>query len=247
MISQAEQHGRYIFAIVSDTGISHSINHIHNQDSVNFCIIDSDFVLAVSDGVGSCTKAARGSRAAVSAGELVFRTIKQENNLLGLSEIARYVISEWNAQLSNENVNECCATLKSVFKIGNKMQLLSVGDGMLVITSGTRKKCAPIENDLFANQTNCLHAHVLTTDFWLSEFYIDEDIPFAVFMCTDGVANVIQEGREIELVKEIENEIAASELQGELESLLRGASKYCPDDRTVGVVKYECSNARSKW
>mgnify|MGYP000720185046 FL=1 len=49
----------------------------------------------------------------------------------------------------------------------------------------------------------------------------------------------------MDLIKEIETQITASELQSELETLLVDISDYSSDDRTVGVVKYERTNAKS--
>ena len=48
-----------------------------------------------------------------------------------------------------------------------------------------------------------------------------------------------------DLIKDIEIQITASELQSELEALLVDISEYSSDDRTVGVVKYERKNAES--
>lgn len=72
MTSYKVQHGDCTFVAVSDTGIHHQVNHIPNQDAVDYVVLEDDFVLAVSDGVGSCKKADVGSKAAVSAAKTVF-------------------------------------------------------------------------------------------------------------------------------------------------------------------------------
>ena len=107
------------------------------------------------------------------------------------------------------------------------------------------KCCAPSENTLFTNQTQCLNSSIKEDDFWTSVFKLDIYVPYVVFACSDGVSNGIQEGREMDLIKEIETQITASELQSELETLLVDISDYSSDDRTVGVVKYERTNAKS--
>ena len=66
-----------------------------------------------------------------------------------------------------------------------------------------------------------------------------------VFACTDGVSNGIQEGREMDLVRNIETEIPGDQLRKELENLVEELSDYSSDDKTVGVVKYERTNAES--
>ena len=90
----------------------------------------------------------------------------------------------------------------------------------------------------------CLNAGIHVEDFWTSEFRLDTYVPYVVFACTDGVANGIQEGKELELVSEIETKTSDDELQHELESLLIDISEFSSDDRTVGVVKYERKNAK---
>jgi serine/threonine protein phosphatase PrpC len=245
MISRKEQHGDCTFVIVSDAGVNHRKNNIPNQDAVDFIVKDDDFALAVSDGVGSCIKAETGSKTAISAIENVFAVIKEKGLQIDLSAIANQIVRVWNELLAGERPDDCCATLKAAMKLGNKLLLFSVGDGLLAVTSGGMKICSPIKNDLFTNQTMCLNAAVKATDFWTSEFNLDTYVPYVVFACSDGVANGIQEGREMELVSEIETGTPEAELQNELETLLVDLSEYSSDDRTVGVVKYERKNAKS--
>ena len=83
------------------------------------------------------------------------------------------------------------------------------------------------------------------SDFWTSVFSLDLSIPYVVFACTDGVSNGIQEGREMDLVRNIETEIPGDQLRKELENLVEELSDYSSDDKTVGVVKYERTNAES--
>ena len=85
------------------------------------------------------------------------------------------------------------------------------------------------------------------SDFWTSVFSLDLSIPYVVFACTDGVSNGIQEGREMDLVRNIETEIPGDQLRKELEDLVEELSDYSSDDKTVGVVKYERTNAKSDW
>ena len=244
MISRAEQHGDCTFAVVSDTGISHRIHNIVNQDAVDYIVIGDDFALAVSDGVGSCQRAEIGSNAAVSAIKSVFNSLMNKAVQNEPSRIADCIITEWHRLLGEENPDDCCATLKAAIKIGNRLLLFSIGDGILAVSSAGMRVCAPLENNLFTNQTKCLNEMVKSEDIWLSIFNLDLHVPYVVFACTDGVANGILEGCEMELVEEIENELDATELQSELENLLIDIAEYSSDDRTVGVVKYERKNAK---
>lgn len=245
MISKKENHGECTFVVVSDIGVSHRINGVPNQDAADFVSINEDFALAVSDGVGSCKKAEIGSVAAVEAVKRVFLSQQGKSLPPALTEITSQIIDEWKLLLADTNPDDCCATLKAAMKFGDKLLLLSVGDGLLAVLSSGMKCCAPTDNTLFTNQTRCLDSSIMKDDFWTSVFKLDIYVPYVVFACSDGVSNGIQEGREMDLIKEIETQITASELQSELETLLVDISDYSSDDRTVGVVKYERTNAKS--
>lgn len=54
MISKEENHADCTFVVVSDTGVSHRVKGVPNQDAADYVSINGDFALAVSDGVGSC-------------------------------------------------------------------------------------------------------------------------------------------------------------------------------------------------
>lgn len=245
MISKKENHGECTFVVVSDIGVSHRINGVLNQDAADYVSINGNFALAVSDGVGSCKKAELGSAAAVEAIKRVFLSLQGQPFPSVLTKITRLIVDEWRSLLAGANPDDCCATLKAAMKLGDKLLLISIGDGLLAVSSSGMKCCAPSENTLFTNQTQCLNSSIKEDDFWTSVFKLDIYVPYVVFACSDGVSNGIQEGREMDLIKEIETQITASELQSELETLLVDIADYSSDDRTVGVVKYERTNAKS--
>lgn len=247
MISKKEKHADCTFVVVSDIGVSHRINGVPNQDAADYVSINEDFALVVSDGVGSCKKAEIGSAAAVEAVKRVFLSLQGKLLPSVLTEITSRIIDEWKFLLAEANPDDCCATLKAAMKLGDKLLLISVGDGLLAVSSSGITCCVPTDNTLFTNQTQCLNSSIKEADFGTSVFKLDIYIPYVVFACSDGVSNGIQEGREMDLIKEIEIQITASELQSELEALLVDISEYSSDDRTVGVVKYEGKNAESNW
>lgn len=244
MISKEEQRGDLHVVIVTDTGVSHRLSNRPNQDAVLYSFMEEDFVLAVSDGVGSCPKAEIGSKAAVAAASNVFKAIK--SNACNLEDIQVDFIAEWKQLLSDELLDDCCATLKVAMKFGNKLILMSLGDGMLVVTSNGFKVGSPSDGMLFANQTRCLSSFVKPKDIWIKEIHLDVHIPYVVFMCTDGIANGIKDGSEYELVREIEENTPSEKLKEELELLVVDISDFSSDDRTLGVVKYEWGNAEPK-
>ncbi len=245
MISKAERHGDYAFAVVSDTGINHRLDDKPNQDAIDFRVSGDDFAMAVSDGVGSCANAELGAQAAVSAVMRAFEFVRSADLRPNVSNIAGFIVNTWKELLKNEKLDDCCATLKAVIKYGNKLLLFSIGDGFLIVTSGGLNCQAPQDNDVFINQTTCLSANVKPSDFWVSRFDLDTYMPYAILVCSDGVANGIQTGHEIEMVAEIEAGISKDDLLSELKGLVADLAEYGGDDRTVGVVKYERTNAES--
>ena len=244
MISKEEQRGDLYAVIVTDTGISHRLSNKPNQDAVLYSFLEEDFMLAVSDGVGSCSKAEIGSKAAVASASKVFETVR--SNACNLADIPVELIAEWKKLLSDEFLDDCCATLKIAMKLGDQLILISLGDGMLIMTSNGFKVGSPSDEMLFANQTRCLSSFVKPENIWIKEIHLDLHVPYVVFMCTDGIANVLKDGSEYELVREIEENTPSEKLKEELELLVVDISDFSSDDRTLGVVKYEWENAEPK-
>ncbi|MGI6365909.1 MAG: protein phosphatase 2C domain-containing protein [Bacillota bacterium] len=244
MTSYEDQHGDFRFFAVSDIGINHRLKNLPNQDSVLFHYSREDFMLAVSDGVGSCVHAALGSEYATEAVKSVFLELLSETLRVEPLEIVNRLIWHWRQMIGDGTPDEFCATLKAAIKINRKLFMISIGDGILAMTSKGMYVISPSEEAYFANQTNCLNGMVTAADFWVKECMLDYNIPFVVFACTDGIANNIQEGREIDLVREIESHSNPQELKTELEMLIVDISEYSSDDRTIGVVRYERENAK---
>ena len=239
MISREEHANGLTIVTLSDIGSAHRALLMPNQDSADFVIDGEDFVLAVSDGVGSCPKAKLGSKAAVASCIHVFASVKDKLLGVGSEAVADAIISEWRVLLAHEDLDDCCATLKAMFKIGQEIKVVSVGDGFIAISSAGRELVSPPEEKVFSNETNCLCSKTRPCNLWIGGFNLDVRTPYAAFCCTDGVANGIVAGQEADLVKEIEKRTSADMLKKELEGMLEEISAYCADDKTVGVVKYE--------
>ena len=127
MISNEEnKDGLYVLSI-SDTGVSHRIAGKPNQDSIAFVVEGQDFVIAVSDGVGSCKHAEMGSRFAVDAVIKLFteNVYKGRNAVEDLPEL---IIDEWLSAIEENNPDDYCATLKAAIKRGNQIMMISIGD-----------------------------------------------------------------------------------------------------------------------
>ena len=245
MIFQQKHLGDILAVTVSDTGISHRLANKQNQDAVACEIDGEDFLLAVSDGVGSCDCAELGSKMAVQAAVNAFKEIKKGQLPCNKNQIVTFVISNWFVLLGNVAPDRCCSTLKIAIKIGDSILLISIGDGLLAIYSDGISLIAPIEETAFANHTTCLNADVREEDFWIGQFQLDLHVPYVVFSCTDGVSNNIQAGCEMQLLKEIEDNTNFENLKEELETFITKIADYSSDDRTVGVIKYEWKNEKS--
>lgn len=245
MTSSEERCGELTLVTASDIGIGHLQNNVVNQDAVLCVACDEDFVLAVSDGVGSCIKSDEGSKLAVAVAQKCFEEIRVGALSFEAQEIVRFLLKHWRCSLDPEHINDYCATLKTAIKINNRIILISIGDGFIAITSRGLSLISPSEELEFINQTTCLRDQVSAEDFWTGEFMLDTYVPYVVFACTDGVANGIQERRELELLQEIEETIPARELKREIESLIEDLSDYSADDRTIGVIKYEHKHEKS--
>ena len=170
MTSNEEIRDNLIFVTVSDIGSNHRVLCIPNQDAVAYGVDNEDFMIAVSDGVGSCKKAERGSQYAVDVCRVVFENIKTCALHFDDSKILEAIISGWRSAIRNENIDDFCATLKVVFKIGNIMKLISLGDGIVAATSNGMSIIAPSVETAFTNETKCLCSITSPEDFWIRDF-----------------------------------------------------------------------------
>lgn len=234
-----ERYDSLIFVTASDIGSNHEKLGQPNQDAVAYCYTGGDFVLSVSDGVGSCKKAELGSRFAVDSCLKLFEEIKNGFVPFETDIITGKLIELWRSSIVDGNIDDYCATLKAVFKVVNQVKVLSIGDGFVAISSDGIYLISPTEETHFTNETNCLNAQSSESDFWTADFHLDIFKPYVIFCCTDGIANGILPGKEINLVQEIEKDMCANELRHALEDFLSDISNYCFDDKTVGVVKYD--------
>lgn len=242
MITKEARHGELTFVTVSDIGANHRTLCLPNQDAAGFACIGGDFVMAVSDGVGSCKMAEAGAKYVVDSAIRLFSEMRAGALPLDHSEMAKRLIAFWRASVGEGPVDDYCATVKSVIKIGRTATLISLGDGMAAITSNGFSLASPPEEAAFTNETSCMSSFLSPERIWIGDFNLDTYVPYAVFCCTDGVANSLVPGKELELVREIEENTGMEELKLELERLIEEIGGYSFDDKTVGAVKYEGKN-----
>jgi len=242
MITHEEQSKNISVITISEIGANHRIMLQPNQDSVSYRISGEDFVLAVSDGVGSCCNADVGSSAAVNTCVDAFTFFGNNPRAIDDTVLAQFIVDTWKNKLENLSIDDCCTTLKAVIKFGSTLKLISIGDGFIAVSSDGIRMLSPEESTAFCNETNCLCSKTRGEEIWIANFRLDTYKPYAVVCCTDGIANGLVAGTELSLVEEIEKNIAAKCLRSELEDLVVDISNYCFDDKTIGVVKYERKN-----
>lgn len=238
MIVQESKRANLTFVTLSDVGTAHQAFNQPNQDSADFREADGDFVLAVSDGVGSCKYADRGSKAVIDSCISTFNTLKTCSLCFDSRQVAQNIWTEWQSILAGENLDDCCATVKAAFKYGNSILLVSVGDGFCVFSSESRQIATESFETTFLNETDCLNSTFSPEYFCCKEIPL-EGKPYVVACCTDGFSNGIEADKELEFVKELESGVSASELRTELESFVNAISKASFDDKSIGVAKYE--------
>ena len=239
MITKEDHRGDLVFVTVSDIGSSHRILCMPNQDSTAFNCDGEDYVIAVSDGVGSCKHADQGSCFATDVCLKLFDLIKALELPFESKTISAALISQWQERIADNQFDEYCATIKAVFKLGNRVKIVSLGDGIAALSSDGIHIISPSEEVIFSNETKCLSSQVSPDSIWIGDYRLDTQKPYVIFCCTDGVANGIVQGQILNLIDEIEKGTDSNDLRSELESLVTEIGNYCFDDKTVGVVKYE--------
>lgn len=238
MILNSKITGKYSCVSLTEIGVSHKEMGIPNQDAICMEIENDNFVMAVSDGVGSCKKSEIGSEKAVSICLEIFKEINTGSFDFDGRVIVQEIVTRWKKSFDG-NCREYCATLKGIMKLGRKAILFSIGDGFVAITSEGMKMISPSEAGVFTNETKCLDGIVSADDFWCGQFDIDTNMSYVALACTDGVANGITPGEELSFVQEIEQNVSIQDLETELKEFLMDVSQYSFDDKTLGVVKYE--------
>ena len=230
------ENGRII--TITDIGSNNRAMFLPNQDSCGYRIMDNDYCIAVADGVGSCKYADVGAQKAVDICLDLFTEIKNRQIPFSKKTIIDCVIFRWKEAFGEEAENYC-STLKTIIKIENEMLLVSIGDGVLAVSSDGVNVIAPVESVDFVNETYCLSNSVKECDFWSNTFSLDLHKPYAALCCTDGIANGLIQGSQIDVITSIEKEICIDDLKSELENFVTDIAKYSFDDKTIGVVKYE--------
>mgnify|MGYP000970312122 CR=1 FL=1 len=237
MMTRQEQTNGLSFLGLSQEGESHRKSGKPNQDAVEFFTLEGAFLVAVSDGLGSCALSHIGSQSAMIICKQVLLEILDERLPFAPESISRRLAELWTDQFSKVVSKEYSTTLKAVFGYRNELVTISIGDGLLVVLSGDEVLTALDIGNGFVNETVCLSHGMKPKTFWSGK--IAKRNGLLVFLSTDGISSGITEGREVEFVKQIAGMKRVGKLKNSLERMLTEISKYNADDKTVGIVRFE--------
>jgi len=237
MTVRQEEGGKFNFLGITVKGEAHLKTDKPNQDAVGFNSLGESFVIAVSDGLGSCTHSQIGAQKAVSLCNDIFLEIIDEQTCFKPETITKRLTALWNQSFPEAVAWEYSATLKAVFLKNNELIAISAGDGLLLISIDNTVHILGNEEGDFINETACLSYGADAGIFKITRM---EKVKRAfVFICTDGVSNTICEGRECKLFEEMVSMENIRELRTEIEKMLVEMSAYNSDDKTIGFLKYE--------
>jgi serine/threonine protein phosphatase PrpC len=235
MIVKQVQTDRFSYLGISQVGESHVERIKQNQDAFEFFVLNDSFVIAVSDGLGSCEQSHIGSQTAVLICSFILLEISDDRLDFNPESLTQRFTVLWTGAFPPNMSCTYSSTLKAVFVKGNELIAISIGDGLLVVLSGEEMILAPTAEGNFINETDCLSYAMRPDVFWTRS--IPKKDNTVIFLSTDGVSNGILQGRESEMVREIAVMKDVSRLRHEIENMLNEMSKYNSDDKTVGVVK----------
>ena len=214
-----------------------------NQDSFLIATHLWGDVVVVSDGVGSCANAERGSDAACQAvvciAEKWLETADNAESLLsGIQD-------DWMARILPLDPDECSATCLFAVCPANRqtMTLGMLGDGMIAVLKkdGSYVELYEEKDDFFSNQTNALTKGTQIGQ-WQTTSLVQEEC-CAVLLCTDGIADDLLPSMRKDFVrhiylngKECDDKTVSDELHKMLENW--PVPKHSDDKTLVCLCKY---------
>lgn len=200
-------------------------------------------VVAVSDGLGSCSHSDVGARAAckavVEAASFHFR-----HSISDLTSMPALVQALWGLMLSGHSPAECSATCLFVVAMrGSGVVLAQLGDGLIAACreDETVDLLVPDKSETFANLTVGLASHDAGTSWRLVS--APENHYWAFVLCTDGIADDL----DPRMVKEFAWEVASQYEHSPRKSRGHAARRWLrawpvpgySDDKTIACIYRE--------
>lgn len=211
--------------------------HAKNQD--RFCstlLPGAVSLLAVSDGLGSCSWSEIGASALIQAAVKVLSGRKNITNLLEWQHCLQDIHHHWLSILEKAKykVVDCCCTALLCVVMPGKLYCARLGDGMIgLVVDQKVHTMYDAKDDCFANETYCLHQ-----EYQPDEWDVQE-IPFTQFSgalaCTDGIS--IAAGKYESFTKDFMREYESKQVeQIQLEMKDWVSHWRSNDDKTIGFI-----------
>ena len=174
-----------------------------NQDAWMARCLDGGAVLAVSDGIGSCSHAEVGSRAACRA---VLEAIKGRfgRDAVSFEGLPAEIHRRWEVHLGALDPSDCSATCLFAATHSEAGTILAqLGDGFIagISEDGTVDLLTPDKSETFANVTVGL-ASRNAIDCWQVTLVKDREYS-ALVACTDGIADDIESSLSNQFIQTI--------------------------------------------
>lgn len=170
-------------------GPSHIAKGLPNQDAWAVFHYAWGDGIVVSDGVGSKPFSNFGSQAACFSVELAARTCCVNGRMESSSSLFSSLQANWLRLIAPLEPRDCAATCLFVLRIEGAIHLGMLGDGLaaVVMRDGAVVSLSENKTPGFSNITTALSSNVSAKDWqYLS---LQEDLCMGIFLCTDGVAD----------------------------------------------------------
>ena len=211
--------------------------HAKNQDSFYSGMIGNTGLIAVSDGLGSCSHSEIGSKALVQSARAIL--LGRQGKIADQQDFTGYireVYERWQVRLEIEKqqINDCCCTCLLCLIASDEVYIARLGDGMVgLMLDGQPHIFVDKKANGFSNETKCLGSKFNLED-WEIKALAYESFAGAL-ACTDGV-NVAPAKRKA-FVADLVREYAAqgvTKIQEELQQGLRHWKSN--DDKTLAFI-----------
>ena len=234
MTVRDEQSGEVLFSGFSEKGSLHILNKLPNQDAIDFLKINDCFFMAVSDGLGSCKNSQTGAQAAMLVCRRILLLLANGELDFNAEAIIDKIRFLWKSYIDDKELKDYSCTLKTLFFKSDRAIVISVGDGMgLISVDGRLIKINSRQFD-FVNETVCIGGERIEA---VCESFEVINECFVVFS-TDGVSGGLYEGGEENFINELMASASAGNLSKDVIELFSELNKYNSDDKTMGILSY---------
>lgn len=213
--------------------------HDKDQDSFIAERTENGWLIAVSDGVGSCEFSEIGSRAACSSiRELITEHggIPDDTDSF-FEELHERWLSNIRSLPDNHDISDCYATLLFCYLEDNRAFAARLGDGYIALRAGgSNLVLFDDKSDHLINETDCLYEEY-TPDAW-EVLDVELDELTAAIACSDGLTVYPNEQPTIEqLLDDLITEYRTASQQDIITDIIRWLPQWMSsDDKTIAFM-----------